>query len=67
MNLVNPPKALIALVAMFVIAALMIADSIATEAGTGMLGTIVGYAVGNGITAKQGKNAEPIIGTREPK
>ena len=46
MNLTNPPKALIAMVAMIVIAVLMVADSIANEAGTGMLGTIVGYAVG---------------------
>jgi len=64
MNLANPPKALIAMVAMIVIAVLMVADSIANEAGTGMLGTIVGYAVGNGIAAKSGKNVEPIIGKR---
>lgn len=64
MNLANPPKALIAMVAMIVIAVLMIADSIANEAGTGMLGTIVGYAVGNGIAAKSGKNVEPIIGKK---
>jgi hypothetical protein len=64
MNLTNPPKALIAMVAMIVIAVLMIADSIASEAGTGMLGTIVGYAVGNGIAAKGGKTVEPIIGMK---
>jgi len=64
MNLTNPPKALIAMVAMIVIAILMVADSIASEAGTGMLGTIVGYAVGNGIAAKTGKTVEPIIGKK---
>jgi len=64
MNLTNPPKALIAMVAMIVIAVLMVADSIANEAGTGMLGTIVGYAVGNGIAAKSGKQVEPIIGKK---
>ena len=64
MNLANPPKALIAMVAMIVIAVLMVADSIANEAGTGMLGTIVGYAVGNGIAAKKGENVDPIIGKR---
>lgn len=64
MNLTNPPKALIAMVAMIVIAVLMVADSIANEAGTGMLGTIVGYAVGNGIAAKSGKNVDPIIGKK---
>lgn len=64
MNLTNPPKALIALVAMIVIAVLMVADSIANEAGTGMLGTIVGYAVGNGIAAKGNKEVQPIIGKK---
>jgi len=64
MNLANPPKALIAMVAMIVIAVLMVADSIANEAGTGMLGTIVGYAVGNGIAAKKGDNVDPIIGKK---
>jgi len=52
------------MVAMIVIAILMVADSIANEAGTGMLGTIVGYAVGNGIAAKKGDNVDPIIGKR---
>jgi len=67
MNLTNPPKALIAMVAMIVIAVLMVADSIANEAGTGMLGTIVGYAVGNGIAAKGNKDVEPIIGKKAAK
>ncbi len=64
MNLTNPPKALIAMVAMIVIAVLMVTDSIAGEAGTGMLGSIVGYAIGNGVAAKTGKNVEPIIGKK---
>ena len=37
----NPPKALIALVAMIVITILMVTDSIGSDAGTGMLGSIV--------------------------
>lgn len=64
MNLANPPKALIAMVAMVVIAILMISDSIASEAGTGMLGSIVGYAIGNGVAAKTGKDVQPIIGKK---
>ena len=67
MNLTNPPKALIALVGMIVIAVLMVADSIASEAGTGMLGSIIGYAIGNGIAAKNGTAAGPIIGPKEKK
>lgn len=65
MNFNNPPKALIAMVAMIVIAVLMISDSIASEAGTGMLGSIVGYAIGNGVAAKTGKPVEPIIGRKQ--
>jgi hypothetical protein len=65
MNFTNPPKALIAMVAMIVIAVLMISDSIASEAGTGMLGSIVGYAIGNGVAAKTGKPVEPIIGRKQ--
>ncbi len=64
MNFANPPKALIAMVGMIVIAVLMITDSIASEAGTGMLGSIVGYAIGNGVAAKTGKPVEPIIGKK---
>ena len=60
----NPPKALIALVAMVVITILMMTDSIGSDAGTGMLGSIVGYAIGNGIAAKQQSKVEPIIGEK---
>lgn len=60
----NPPKALIALVAMVVITILMVTDSIGSDAGTGMLGSIVGYAIGNGIAAKQQSKVEPIIGEK---
>jgi len=65
MNFTNPPKALIAMMAMIVIAVLMISDSIASEAGTGMLGSIVGYAIGNGVAAKSGKPVQPIIGPKQ--
>ena len=65
MNFTNPPKAFIAMVAMVVIAVLMISDSIASEAGTGMLGSIVGYAIGNGVAAKTGKPVQPIIGPKQ--
>lgn len=65
MNFTNPPKAFIAMVAMIVIAVLMISDSIASEAGTGMLGSIVGYAIGNGVAAKTGKPVQPIIGRKQ--
>jgi hypothetical protein len=61
MILNNPPKAIIVLVALFCITLLMITRSIESEAGVGLLGLIVGYAVGNGIAAKNGDAVEPII------
>ena len=57
----NPPKAFIALVGMFLITILMLAQRIPAEAGTGMLGAIIGYAIGNGIAAVQHEPIEPIF------
>lgn len=65
MNITNPPKALIVLVALICLTALLIADKIDTSAATGMMGTIVGYAVGNGIAAKKDQPVDPIIGKRK--
>jgi hypothetical protein len=65
MNLENPSKALIALVGLVCITILLGLGRIPTEAGTGMIGTILGYAVGNGIAAKSGKPVTPIIGTKK--
>lgn len=64
MNLENPSKAFIALAGMVCITILLAVNRIPTEAGTGMLGTILGYAVGNGIAAKSGKGSSPIIGPK---
>ena len=65
MNLENPSKALIALVGLICITILLGLGRIPTEAGTGMIGTILGYAVGNGIAAKSGQPVTPIIGTKK--
>jgi hypothetical protein len=65
MNLENPSKALIALVGLICLTVLLAVGQIPTEAGTGMIGTILGYAVGNGIAAKQGKPVSPIIGAKK--
>lgn len=62
MTITNQPKALIALVALVCITVLLMTDSIGQDAGTGLAGMIVGYAVGNGIAAKNGDPVQPIIG-----
>ena len=58
---VNPPKALIALVAMVCLTVLMAINAIPDEAGVGLLGSIVGYSIGNGVQARKGADVEPII------
>jgi membrane protein YqaA with SNARE-associated domain len=65
MTLANPSKAMIAMVAMICITVLMALEKIATEAATGMLGAIVGYAIGNGIAAATRQPVQPIIGRKE--
>jgi hypothetical protein len=65
MTLTNPPKALIALVGLICLTVLLALNAIDNATGTGMIGTILGYAVGNGIAARSGKPAEPIIGPKE--
>ena len=64
MNITNPPKALIVLVAMICITVLMAIGKIDQSAGTGILGTIVGYSVGNSIRPKNGEQTPPIISKR---
>lgn len=64
MTIVNPSKALIALVAMICLTVLMAVSKIPTEAGVGLIGSIVGYSIGNGIQARTGKPVEPIIGPK---
>jgi hypothetical protein len=53
MNIANPSKALIALVGLVCLTVLMAVNAIASETGVPILTTIIGYAVGNGIAAKQ--------------
>jgi len=64
MNIANPSKAMIALVALVCVTLLLMTDSISNEAGTGLIGMIAGYAVGNGIAARRGDEVTPIIGKK---
>ncbi len=65
MTITNPPKALIALISLVCLTVLLAIGAIDKATGTGMIGTIIGYAVGNGIAAKQGVPVNPIIGNKE--
>lgn len=65
LTVANPSKAMIALVGLICITVLMIANAIPSEAGTGMLGAIIGYSIGNGIAGAAGKPVDPIIGFKK--
>lgn len=64
MNITNPPKALIVLFGLASITMLMITGKIEQSAGTGLIGSIVGYGIGNGIRGTA--DTPPIVG-RKPK
>jgi len=63
-TLTNPPKALIALVALICITVLRALDKLDQASFNAIGGLIVGYAVGNGVAARQGQRVDPIIGPR---
>lgn len=62
MNITNPPKALIVLFGLASITVLMITGKIEQSAGTGLIGSIVGYGIGNGIRGTQ--ETPPIVGRK---
>ena len=64
MTLTNPPKALIALVALVCITVLRAINKLDQASFNAIGGLIVGYAVGNGVAAKKGEPVEPIIGAK---
>ena len=65
MSLANPSKALIALVGLICITVLIAVDAITPDAGLPVITAIIGYAIGNGIAAKQGQSVDPIIGKKK--
>lgn len=64
MKLANPTKAFIALVGLICLTVLRFGDKIDQATFAGLGGMILGYAVGNGIAAKQGVPVHPIIGKK---
>lgn len=65
MNITNPPKALILLVALLCITILLATNSIDQNAGLPMISAIVFYGIGNGVAAKNGKDTPKIFGPKE--
>ena len=65
MKIANPSKALIALVGLICITVLMALDKLDMDNGMPVITLIIGYAVGNGIAARQGEPVQPIIGRKD--
>ena len=65
MKIANPSKATIALVALICITILRALDKMDQASFNGLAGLIVGYAVGNTMSASKKERVEPIIGYRE--
>lgn len=61
----NPPKMFLVLFAFVCVTVLLITNNIEGQAGVAMLSALIGYAVGNGIAAKQGDPVEPLIGSKD--
>lgn len=63
----NPSKALIALVALICMTVLISVGAINQDQGLPIITMIVGYSIGNGISALSNKPVEPIIKKKETK
>jgi hypothetical protein len=65
MNITNPPKALILMLALVCITVLLAVSKISQEAGLPIISAIVFYGIGNGVAAKGGKDSPKIFGPKE--
>lgn len=65
MNVNNPPKMIVVVLALICLTLLLMTKTIEAEAGLGLIGLIVGYGVGNGIAAKNNDPVEPMLGRRD--
>jgi len=65
MTINNLPKFVILLVGLLCLTALMIADKIDMQSGVPMLTMILGYAIGNGVNAKQGNESSNVFGKKQ--
>lgn len=65
MKIANPSKATIALVALICITVLRALDKMDQASFNGLAGLIVGYAVGNTMSAAKRETVQPIVGYRD--
>ena len=67
MTVNNLPKFVILLVGLLCLTALMIFDKIDMASGVPMLTMILGYAIGNGVNAKQGGESSNVFRSKPKK
>lgn len=65
MQVNNLPKLVMALVLSLCMTALMMTNTVTSEAGVPFLTAIGGYVLGNGIAARRNEPVEPIVGPRK--
>ena len=65
MQVNNLPKLVMALVLSICMTALMMTNTVSSEAGVPFLTAIGGYVLGNGIAARRNEPVEPIVGPRK--
>lgn len=61
MNLANPSKALILLVALIAVTVLIALGKVTAEAGLPIITAFGGYGIGNGVGAKKGQQSPHIF------
>ena len=66
MKIVNPPKALILLVALICVTVLMAVGRVDQTAGLPIVSAVIFYGIGNGVQARSGTPSSPIIGPKDP-
>jgi len=64
MNITNPPKALILMLALLCITVLLAVNKISQEAGLPIISAIVFYGIGNGVAAKSRVDSPKIFGPK---
>lgn len=65
MKIANPSKALIALVGLICLTVLMAIGKLDMDNGMPVITLIIGYAVGNTMSASKRETVEPIIGPKD--
>lgn len=65
MKIAHHPKAILLGLALIGLIILMAVGKVTSEAGLPIISAVVFYGIGNGVAAKQGITAKPIIAPKE--